>query len=183
MQHRRRLPLDERLLAGAHRRHRGAGASAGRRRCRAYSPLRLVQRGPELQPELHAPHVRLRHHPGAGGHGQGHPQRARLQQPQGLLQAARDRRRRDQQPHDREAPPSARLLRRDGQRHRRHRHPCGARLRLPQHPRAHPWRGRTRLQAAHRYALPARPHLDRGRVTTSRTSSSRTRAWVPRTST
>ena len=51
------------------------------------------------------------------------------EQPEGLLQAARDRRRRDQQPHDREAAAPARLLRRDRQRHRHHRHPRRARLR------------------------------------------------------
>ena len=65
----------------------------------------------------------------------------------------------------------------------RHRHPRGPRLRLPQHPRAHPGRGRPRLQAAHRHALPARPDLDRGRLLHQGHHLSRTRAWGPRTST
>ena len=66
-------------------------------------------------------------------HGEGDPLRARLQQPQGLLQAPRHRGRRGQQPHDLQAPAPARLLRGDGQRHLPSSSRDGAGQRLPPH--------------------------------------------------
>ena len=56
--------------------------------------LWLAERRPDVQPDLHAPHVRLRHAARAGRRRQGDPQRARLEQPQGLLQEALHGRRR-----------------------------------------------------------------------------------------
>ena len=44
--------------------------------------------GPDFRPDLHAAHVRLRHEAGTGGHGEGGAFRARLEQPEGLLQEA-----------------------------------------------------------------------------------------------
>ena len=64
---RRDLPLDERLFAGAHRRHRRALGGAGQRRHAAQPRLWLAERRAELRPDLHAPHVRLRHDARAGG--------------------------------------------------------------------------------------------------------------------
>ncbi len=61
------LPRHERLQPGAHRRHRRALGGAGRRRDAAQPRLRLAERRADVQPHLHAPHVRLRHHAGAGG--------------------------------------------------------------------------------------------------------------------
>ena len=124
----RDLPRHERLQPGAHRRHRRARGGAGRGRHAAQPRLRLAERGPDVQPHLHAPHVRLRHDAGAGrGACKRGPQRARLQQPQGLLQEARDGRGRAGEPHHLQAAASARLLRGDRQRHRHHRHQRRAR--------------------------------------------------------
>ena len=67
LQDRRDLPLDERLLAGAHRRHRRALGGAGRRRHAAQPRLWLAERRAEFRADLHAPHVRLRHDARAGG--------------------------------------------------------------------------------------------------------------------
>ena len=112
------LPRHERLQPGAHRRHRRARRGAGGGRHAAHARLRLAERGPDVQPDLHAPHARLRHAARAGRRRQGDPQRARLEQPQGLLQEARHRRRGAREPHHLQAAASARLLRGDRQRHR-----------------------------------------------------------------
>ena len=66
LQGRRDLPLDERLFAGAHRRHRRALGRTGRRRHAAQPRLWLAERRAELRADLHAPHVRLRHQARAG---------------------------------------------------------------------------------------------------------------------
>ena len=126
---RRDLPLDERLQPGAHRRHRRALGRAGQRRHAAQPRLWLAERRAELRADLHAAHVRLRHDAGAGGACEGVPQPARLEQPEGLLQEALHGRGRDQQPHHLQAAAPARLLRRDRQRDRDHRHhaPSGPR--------------------------------------------------------
>ena len=61
----------------------------------------------------------------------GDPQRARLQQPEGLLQEARHGGGRAGEPHHLQAAAPARLLRGDRQRHGHHRHQRRARARLP----------------------------------------------------
>ena len=129
LQDRRDLPLDERVFAGAHRRHRGALGGAGRRRHAAQPRLWLAERRAELRADLYAPHVRLRHDPGAGRACQDVPQQPRLEQPEGLLQEALHGRGRHQQPLHLQAAAPPRLLRRDRQRHLRHRHhaPSGRR--------------------------------------------------------
>ena len=74
-----------------HRRHRALQRSfRALRRRPVRARLWPGQRRPELRPQLHAPHVRLRHHPRASGAREGDPLRARLQQPQGVLQEPRD---------------------------------------------------------------------------------------------
>ena len=164
MQDGRDLPRHERLLAGAHRRHRRAVGGAGRGRHAAFPGLRLAERRPALQLHLHAPHVRLRNDARAGGGGAGGAQRACVEQPQGLLPPARERRGRAGEPHDLQAAAPARLLRGDRQRHRHRRHRRRPRARYAPSARADPGRGRALLQAARRHALPGRADLDRGRA-------------------
>ena len=41
--------------------------------------------GQMFSPDLHAPHVRLRHEAGTGGDGEGGPFRARFEQPEGAI--------------------------------------------------------------------------------------------------
>ena len=182
VQDRRDLPLDERLLPGPHRRHRRAGGGAGHGRHAAQPRLRLAERRADVQPHLHAPHVRVRHDAGAGGGRAGGPQRARLQQPQGLLQEARHGGGRGQQPHHLQAAASPRLLRRDRQRHRHHRHPRRARARLPSPAGADPRRRRALCKPR------ADMHYQHGPIsrlpaTTAATSCGRMPASDPRTST
>ena len=110
------LPLDERLFAGPHRRHRRALGGTGRRRHAAQPRLWLAERRAELRPDLYAPHVRLRHQARAGRRGQGGAQPPRLEQPEGLLQKALHDRRRAVEPLYLQAVASAGLLRRDRQR-------------------------------------------------------------------
>ena len=80
------LPLDERLFAGADRRHRRAFGGPGRRRHAAQPRLWLAERRAELRADLYAPYVRLRHQARAGRRGQGGAQPSRLEQPEGVLQ-------------------------------------------------------------------------------------------------
>ena len=148
---------------GAHRRHRRARRGAGLGRRAARPRLWLAERRPDVRADLHAPHARLRHAARAGRRGQGDPQRARLEQSQGLLQAALHGRGRAEQPHHLQAAAPARLLRRDRQRHGADRHLGRAGPRLPPSAGADPRRGRPLQQAAHRHALPARADLDRRR--------------------
>ena len=63
-------------------------ARAGRRRHAAQPRLWLAERRADVRADLHAPHVRLRHHAGAGGDREGGAQPPRLEQPEGLLQEA-----------------------------------------------------------------------------------------------
>ncbi len=77
---RRDLPLDERLQPSADRRHRRALGGARRRRHAAQPRLWLAERRAELRPDLHAPHVRLRHQARAGRDGQGGAQPPCLEQ-------------------------------------------------------------------------------------------------------
>ncbi len=157
------LPRHERLFAGAHRRHRRARRGAGRGRHAAQPRLWLAERRADVQPDLHAPHARLRHAARAGRRGQGDPQRARLEQPEGALQGARDGRGGAGEPHHLQAAAPARLLRRDRQRQRDHRDRRRPRARRPPSAGADPRRGRPLQQAAHGHALSARADLDRGR--------------------
>ena len=82
------LPLDERVFAGAHRRHRRALGGAGQRRHAAQPRLWLAERRAEFRADLHAPHVHLRHQAGAGGDGEGGAFRACVEQSEGVLQEA-----------------------------------------------------------------------------------------------
>ena len=110
------LPLDERLFAGADRRHRRALGSARRWRRPAQPRLWLAERRAELRPDLYAPYVRLRHQARAGRRGQSRAQPSRLEQSEGLLQKALYGRGRAVEPLHLQAAAPARLLRRDRQR-------------------------------------------------------------------
>ena len=57
------LPLHERFLAGADRRHRRALRSARLGRHDAQPRLWLAERGADVRADLHAPHARFRHRP------------------------------------------------------------------------------------------------------------------------
>src|ERR1043166_1160016 len=59
----------------------------------------ILPRRADVQPDLHAPHARLRHPAGAGRGRQGDPQRARVEQSQGALQTALHGCGRAQEPH------------------------------------------------------------------------------------
>ena len=155
------LPRHERLQPGAHRRHRRARRGAGVGRRAAHARLRLAERRPDVRADLHAPHARLRHAARAGRRRQGDPQRARLEQSEGLLQEALHRRRGAGEPHDLQAAAPARLLRGDRQRHGRGRDQRRPGQGLPPSARLDPRRRRSLQQAAHRHALPDRPDLDR----------------------
>ena len=101
----------------------GARSAAPVARRHAAQPrLWLAERGADVQPHLHAPHVRLRDDARTGGRREGGPQRARLEQPESLLQEARHGRGRAGQPHHLQAAASARLLRGNRQRHSHHRY-------------------------------------------------------------
>ena len=104
---------------GAHRRHRRALGGAGRpATCCTTAPMAGRAPGQMFSPTFMRHMYDYGTHAGAGRRRQGDPQRARLEQPQGLLQEALHGRGRAEQPHHLQAAASARLLRRDRQRHR-----------------------------------------------------------------
>ena len=109
--------------------------------------------------------------------------RARLEQPEGLLQEALHGRGRDQQPHDLQAAAPARLLRRDRQRHLHHRHRGRACARPAAHAGADPRRGRALQQAAHSTCTTSTGRSRASPATTPRTSCGRTPASGRRIST
>ena len=145
------LPLDERLFAGAHRRHRRALGGAGRRRHAAQPRLWLAERRAELRPDLHAPHVRLRHQARAGRHGEGGAQPSTPRTTRRRITRSATRSTTCcQQPLHLQAAASAGLLRRDRQRHLRSSSPApSARRDLQQPLGADPRRRRPVQQAAH----------------------------------
>ena len=154
------LPRHERLLPGPHRRHRRARRGAGLGRHAAQPRLRLAERGPDVRPTFMRHMYDYGTTPEQVATVKVDPQRARLEQPEGLLQEARDGGRRAGQPHHLQAAASARLLRRDRQRHGHHRHHAPTARATAPPAGADPRRGRPLQQAAHRHALPARADLD-----------------------
>ncbi len=73
------FPVDERLFAGADRRHRRALRRTSSRRHAAQPRLWLAERRAEFRADLHAPHARLRHQTRAGRRGQGGSQPPRVE--------------------------------------------------------------------------------------------------------
>ena len=93
VQVRRDLPCRERVLPGPlWRRRRACNRTSGERHA-ARPCLWHAQRRQPVRLHVHAAHVRLRNAPGAGRCGPRDPQRARVQQPEGILQKAGQRRR------------------------------------------------------------------------------------------
>src|SRR6058998_221912 len=85
-----------------------------------YSEFRIGGTG--ARADVHAPHVRIRHDLRAGGPRPRRPQQARLAEPEGALEGARDGAGRAQLTLDRQAAAPPRLLPRDRQRDLHHRH-------------------------------------------------------------
>ena len=79
------LPGRERLFPGPRRRQRRASDRTSGERHAARPRLWHAQRRQPVRLHVHASHVRLRNAPGAGRGGPRDPQRARVQQPEGIV--------------------------------------------------------------------------------------------------